>query len=41
MQICVHCQVSELQVKLDQAIEDRRKAQVATQEAVMKLKLAG
>ncbi|XP_024366386.1 uncharacterized protein [Physcomitrium patens] len=33
-------QVSELQVKLDQAIEDRRKAQVATQEAVMKLKLA-
>lgn len=32
--------VSELEQKLDQAIEDRKKAEVAAQEAVMKLKLA-
>lgn len=34
-------QVSELEQKLDQAIEDRKKAELAADEAFTKLKLAG
>ena len=41
MEIIVCYQVSELEQKLDQAIEDRKKAELAAQEALTKFKLAG